>query len=226
MHCNRFGLECILHMHSESLITRGRNKMVLKFLADETLTHLFWIDSDITFTPQSVCRLLLTDRDVAAGVYPMKNIQLAGRGPAGGHDAASNSRIATPNIPFNPIGHGSRAGQRLRRRRRLRRGRGGADRLHVHQARRVPADDGEISRAELHAGRPAAIRRRICTGCSSTAWSIPIPAAICRRTTRSAAAGATSAARSGSICNASCMHLGQHNFRGDLAESLRLQGRW
>ena len=22
------------------------------------------------------------------------------------------------------------------------------------------------------------------------------------------------------------MHLGQHNFRGDLAESLRLQGRW
>lgn len=22
------------------------------------------------------------------------------------------------------------------------------------------------------------------------------------------------------------LHLGQHNFRGDLAESLRLQGRW
>ena len=72
-HCNRFGLECILHMHSESLITRSRNKMVLKFLSDETLTHLFWIDSDITFTPQSVCRLLLIDRDVTAGVYPMKN---------------------------------------------------------------------------------------------------------------------------------------------------------
>ena len=66
-HCNRFGLQCILHMHSESLITRSRNKMVLKFLSDETLTHLFWIDSDITFTPQSVCRLLLIDRDVTAG---------------------------------------------------------------------------------------------------------------------------------------------------------------
>jgi len=25
---------------------------------------------------------------------------------------------------------------------------------------------------------------------------------------------------------AGLMHLGQHNFRGDLAESLRLQGRW
>jgi len=27
--------------------------MVRKFLSDETLTHLFWIDSDITFTPPS-----------------------------------------------------------------------------------------------------------------------------------------------------------------------------
>ena len=25
------------------------------------------------FTPQSVCRLLLADRDISAGVYPMKN---------------------------------------------------------------------------------------------------------------------------------------------------------
>ena len=51
-------------MHSESLITRGRNKMVIRFLEDESLTHLFWIDSDIAFRPQSVCRLLLADRDV------------------------------------------------------------------------------------------------------------------------------------------------------------------
>jgi len=50
MHTKRFGPECILHMHSESLITRGRNKMVLRFLEDESLTHLFWIDSDIGFT--------------------------------------------------------------------------------------------------------------------------------------------------------------------------------
>src|SRR5882757_3877277 len=83
-HCNRFGLQCILHMHSESLITRSRNKMVLKFLSDETLTHLFWIDSDITFTPQSVCRLLLIDRDVTAGVYPMKDFNWPAEGlPAG-----------------------------------------------------------------------------------------------------------------------------------------------
>ena len=83
-HCNRFGLQCILHMHSESLITRARNNMVRKFLSDETLTHLFWIDSDITFTPQSVCRLLLIDRYVTAAVYPMKNFKWTDKGlPAG-----------------------------------------------------------------------------------------------------------------------------------------------
>jgi hypothetical protein len=56
-----------LQLHSESLITRGRNKMVMKFLAEEQFTHLFWIDSDIAFEPRSVFRLLLADRDVAAG---------------------------------------------------------------------------------------------------------------------------------------------------------------
>ncbi len=105
-HCSRFGLQCILHMHSESLITRARNKMVLKFLADETLTHLFWIDSDIAFTPQSVCRLLLADRDIAAGVYPMKNFNWPAAGlPAGTARQQFEDRYT--EYPFNPIGHGT-----------------------------------------------------------------------------------------------------------------------
>ncbi len=74
VHSMRFGLNCSLHMHSESLITRGRNQIVMKFLAEESFTHLFFIDSDIIFTPQSVCRLLLADRDVAAGVYAIKRL--------------------------------------------------------------------------------------------------------------------------------------------------------
>jgi hypothetical protein len=73
-HAKNFGLDCMLHMHSESLITRGRNMIAMKFLADESLTHLFFIDSDIVFKPQSVCRILLADRDVAAAVYPIKRL--------------------------------------------------------------------------------------------------------------------------------------------------------
>src|SRR5581483_2772688 len=48
--------------------------------------------------------------------------------------------------------------------------------------------------------RPTTRSSRI-TGCSSIAWSIRIRAAICRRTTPSAAAGAISAARSTPTCN-------------------------
>jgi len=100
------GLNCILHLHSESLIPRARNKMVLKFLSDDTLTHLFWIDSDITFTPQSVCRLLLIDRDVTAGVYPMKDFNWPAEGlPAGTTRQQFEDRYT--QYPFNPIGHGA-----------------------------------------------------------------------------------------------------------------------
>jgi len=49
-------------------ILRGRNKIVLKFLAEEEFTHLFWIDSDIAFEARSVIRLLLADRDIACAL--------------------------------------------------------------------------------------------------------------------------------------------------------------
>jgi hypothetical protein len=103
MHTKRFGSPCILHMHSESLITRARNKMVLKFLEDESLTHLFWIDSDIGFTPQAVCRLLLADRDVVAGIYPMKSMHWPAEGlPAGTTREEFETRCA--EHPFNEMG--------------------------------------------------------------------------------------------------------------------------
>lgn len=66
------GLNYILHLHSESLITRCRNMIVLKFLSEETFTHLFWIDSDIAFQSEAVFHLLQADRDMVARVYPMK----------------------------------------------------------------------------------------------------------------------------------------------------------
>jgi hypothetical protein len=50
-----FGLPCILHLHSESLITRGRNKIVIKFLSEESFTHLFWIDFMHPNTHRAVC---------------------------------------------------------------------------------------------------------------------------------------------------------------------------
>src|SRR5271165_5027309 len=107
-HAQRFGLDHILHMHSESLITRGRNKMVIRFLEDESLTHLFWIDSDIAFRPQSVCRLLLSDKDVSAAVYPMKSFNWPPGGlPQGMTRQEFEKRFG--DFPYNPIDHGKAA---------------------------------------------------------------------------------------------------------------------
>ena len=67
------GLAMDVFLHrGESLVTRARNNCVADFLANPNWTHLFWIDSDIGFSPQAALRLLLSDYDIAAGVYPLK----------------------------------------------------------------------------------------------------------------------------------------------------------
>ena len=77
--------------------------MVLRFLEDESLTHLFWIDSDIGFTPQAVCRLLLADRDVVAGVYPMKSMHWPKEGLPEG-TTREQFEVRYGEYPFNEMG--------------------------------------------------------------------------------------------------------------------------
>lgn len=56
----------------ESLITRGRNILVSRFLDDPTATHLLFVDADIGFDAAQVARMLRFDEDVVAGMYPLK----------------------------------------------------------------------------------------------------------------------------------------------------------
>ena len=57
-----WGMPLDVYLHrGESLITRARNNCVAEFLAHPSWTHLFWIDSDIGFSPQAAARLLLSD---------------------------------------------------------------------------------------------------------------------------------------------------------------------
>ena len=67
-------------MGNESLVTRARNTLVSQFLdADDSnpdlFTHLMFIDSDIGFNGDAVTRVLLSDYDIACGVYPRKAIE-------------------------------------------------------------------------------------------------------------------------------------------------------
>ncbi len=57
---------------NESLIPRGRNTIVARFMNDKKFTHLLFIDADINWAPQSILKLIQHDRDIVGGLYPKK----------------------------------------------------------------------------------------------------------------------------------------------------------
>jgi hypothetical protein len=61
-------------MGSDALITRARQNIVADFLANESATHLIFIDADIGFEPEQVFRLMDFGADVSAAIYPIKRI--------------------------------------------------------------------------------------------------------------------------------------------------------
>lgn len=93
-------------LDGDSLVTRARNRLVAEFMADPRWTHLFWIDSDIGFEPEAALRLLLSGREVVAGVYPQKIDGWPADGlrealPIGSTRADFEARHA--HFPFNPL---------------------------------------------------------------------------------------------------------------------------
>ena len=56
----------------DSLITRSRNSLVAKFLDQPTATHLMFVDADISYQPAQIFRMAAFDKDVVAGMYPLK----------------------------------------------------------------------------------------------------------------------------------------------------------
>jgi len=63
-------------LHSDSLITRARNSIVERFLRQPVYSHLMFIDADISFDPATVLRYLAFDKDVIAGIYPLKELNV------------------------------------------------------------------------------------------------------------------------------------------------------
>lgn len=59
-------------IRNESLITRGRNNLVAKAMSDPAMTHILFIDSDITWDPIHVIKLIIADKELVGGIYPIK----------------------------------------------------------------------------------------------------------------------------------------------------------
>lgn len=71
---NRLGLEFGISTVSDSLISRARNQLIAKFMADPIFTHVIFIDADIGFDPNDILKMLWHDKDVMTGAYPIKDV--------------------------------------------------------------------------------------------------------------------------------------------------------
>ncbi|MER2519970.1 MAG: hypothetical protein ABTQ34_04685 [Bdellovibrionales bacterium] len=68
----------VVMLGNDALITRGRSAIVARFLDMPGATHLLFVDSDISFDPAQVVRMLRFDKDFVAGLYPAKVIDWQG----------------------------------------------------------------------------------------------------------------------------------------------------
>ena len=57
---------------SESLISRGRNTIVAKFMSDASFTHLLFVDADLMFNCDAVIKMLKADKEIIGCPYPKK----------------------------------------------------------------------------------------------------------------------------------------------------------
>ena len=57
----------------DSLIPRARNNLVARAMNDPNMTHVMFIDNDITWNPVDLFKLILADKHLIGGIYPLKN---------------------------------------------------------------------------------------------------------------------------------------------------------
>jgi hypothetical protein len=57
---------------NDSLVTRARNNLVSRAMNDPETTHILFVDADISFSPESILKLLLAEKEVVCGIYPLK----------------------------------------------------------------------------------------------------------------------------------------------------------
>jgi len=57
---------------NDSLVSRARNNLVAKALSNLNTTHLMFIDNDITWDPIDIIKLMLSNKSLVGGIYPLK----------------------------------------------------------------------------------------------------------------------------------------------------------
>ena len=70
----KFNIPVKIHFcRNDSLVPRARNNLIAKAMNNEDTTHMLFIDNDISWDPVSILKLLMADKHIVGGVYPLKN---------------------------------------------------------------------------------------------------------------------------------------------------------
>jgi len=74
--CKDLGIEATVHFcRNDSLVSRARNNLIAKAMNIKTATHFMFIDADITWNPFDIVKLLVADKHLVGGIYPIKNYE-------------------------------------------------------------------------------------------------------------------------------------------------------
>jgi hypothetical protein len=57
---------------SDSLVPRARNNLIARAMSDPDTTHMMFIDNDITWSPIDILKMMVADKPLLGGIYPLK----------------------------------------------------------------------------------------------------------------------------------------------------------
>ena len=70
----KYGIELIIEFcRNDSLVSRARNTLVARAMANPKMTHIMFIDNDITWDANDILKLIISDKNLVGGIYPLKN---------------------------------------------------------------------------------------------------------------------------------------------------------
>jgi hypothetical protein len=71
--CKQHGISITIEFcKNDSLVSRARNNLIAKAMNNRSITHFLFIDSDITWSYIDIFKLLMADKYLIGGVYPLK----------------------------------------------------------------------------------------------------------------------------------------------------------
>jgi len=60
---------------NDSLVSRARNNLIARAMSDSDMTHVIFIDNDITWNPFDILKLIISEKPIVGGTYPLKAYQ-------------------------------------------------------------------------------------------------------------------------------------------------------